>query len=45
MDYTLNEYGLFKIQKDGNKKQIKISSEEDIFDELDMEYIEPKYRT
>ncbi len=49
MDYKLNEYGLYKIitDKEGHKKYkpIKISDEEDIFDELEMEYVEPKYRT
>lgn len=40
LGYKLNEYGLYKI--DGNKqKRIKIKSEKDVFDNLDMEYLEP----
>jgi DNA polymerase/3'-5' exonuclease PolX len=40
MGYKLNEYGLF----DENKIKIKIKSEKDIFDKLNMEYVEPKFR-
>ena len=36
----LSEYGLFKA--DGSK--LKIKSEEDYFDALEMEYIPPKFR-
>jgi DNA polymerase/3'-5' exonuclease PolX len=38
--YKLSEYGLF--DKDGNK--IKSKSEEDIFNKLDMKFVEPKFR-
>ena len=37
---TLNEYGLF----DRNNKRIKIKSEKDIFDKLQMEYLQPSQR-
>jgi DNA polymerase/3'-5' exonuclease PolX len=37
--YKLNEYGLFK-----NKKSLLIKSEKDIFDKLNMEYIQPEDR-
>ena len=40
MGYTLNEYGLF----DKNNKIIKVSSEKDIFDKLNMEYLSPESR-
>jgi DNA polymerase/3'-5' exonuclease PolX len=40
--YLLNEYGLFDRE---TKKQIKITSEKDIFDVLGMEYLEPHLRT
>lgn len=40
MDYTLNEYGLY----DSDDKLIKITSEEDIFNKLGMEYLEPEQR-
>lgn len=39
LDYTLNEYGLFK-----GKKMIKIASEKDLFNKLGMEYIAPEFR-
>lgn len=49
LGYKLNEYGLYKESEneDGEKKykRIKIGSEQDIFEGLDMEYVEPKYRT
>lgn len=43
---TLNEYGLYKIDPEDHtiKKQIKISSEEDIFKKLDMKYLTPEQR-
>lgn len=41
--YLINEYGLFKISKKENKL-IETEKEEDIFKELDMEYIEPQNR-
>jgi len=37
--YTLNEYGLFD-----KNKLIKVSSEKDIFDKLNMEYVDPDKR-
>lgn len=37
--YTLNEYGLWK-----NNKSIKVNSEKEIFDILDMEYLQPNLR-
>ena len=39
LGYKLNEYGLYK-----NKKLIKVNSEKDIFDKLEMKYKEPRYR-
>jgi len=39
LGYLLNEYGLFK-----DRKQIKIKSEEDIFNKLKMKYVEPSDR-
>lgn len=43
LDYKLNEYGLFKKNNDEYDK-VEISSEENIFDILGMEYVEPKNR-
>lgn len=40
MNYKLNEYGLY----DSKGKSFKISCEKDIFDMLNMEYVQPKYR-
>ena len=40
----LNEYGLYKIDSDDNKKAVKIKSEADIFEILGMEYLEPEKR-
>jgi DNA polymerase/3'-5' exonuclease PolX len=40
MDLTLNEYGLF----DSNGKMLKVKSEKEIFDLLNMEYITPDKR-
>ena len=45
--YKLNEYGLYKIiEKDGKtvEKFIKVKSEKDIFDKLDMDYVNPEER-
>lgn len=39
LGYKLNEYGLYK-----NGKSIIITSEKDIFDKLNMDYIEPEFR-
>lgn len=44
LGYKLNEYGLYKIL-DGKYKRINVQSEKDIFDELNMEYIDPELRT
>lgn len=46
LGYKLNEYGLFKIKKDGttSKKSVKIKSENDIFKKLKLDYLEPKER-
>lgn len=38
--YKLNEYGLY----DNNNNMIIVNSEQEIFDKLDMKYIEPKNR-
>jgi DNA polymerase/3'-5' exonuclease PolX len=38
--WILNEYGLF----DKNKKMMKVSSEKDIFDYLEMNYLSPDKR-
>ena len=40
-DYTLNEWGLFKNE---DESPFEISSEEDIFKLLNMNYIKPKLR-
>lgn len=40
MGYTLNEYFLL----DDNNKPFKIDSEKDVFDKLNLEYLQPKYR-
>lgn len=39
-DYTLNEYGLF----DEKNKMFKVNSEKDLFDLLNMEYVDPSKR-
>lgn len=52
--YTINEYGIYKLKdqtdKNGKKKKVKglklkAITEEDIFNFLDLDYIEPEYRT
>ena len=43
LGYILNEYGLYKLDND-KKKRIKINSEKDIFNKLNMEYISPENR-
>ena len=40
-NYTLNEYGLFDNK---TKKMFRVGSEKQIFDLLDMEYVEPEKR-
>jgi DNA polymerase/3'-5' exonuclease PolX len=44
--YKLNEYGLYKIKKDGSvsSRKSKIKSEKDIFKKLNMDYLEPNQR-
>lgn len=44
LGYKLNEYGLYKILKNDKYKKILISSEKDVFDYLNMEYLEPQLR-
>lgn len=46
LGYTLNEYGIYKIEENNSQKLNKfdITSEKDIFDILQLEYIEPKNR-
>ena len=46
MGYKLNEYGLFKIAKDGtvSTRMAKVNSEEDIFKKLKIDYLEPHQR-
>lgn len=44
LGYKLSEYGLFKKINDDKYKMVKVSSEEDIFRKLNMEYVEPKDR-
>jgi len=41
---SLNEYGLYKLDKDGLKTLIPIQSEEDIFKILGMDYLTPEER-
>lgn len=41
---TLNEYGLFIVDSKGNRYEIPISSEKDIFDEIGMKYLTPEER-
>lgn len=44
--YTINEYGIYKLNKDKSKGQkMEITSEEDIFKILKINYIEPDKRT
>jgi DNA polymerase beta len=49
-DYTINEYGIFKLKKDSKTKKkvkglkIKTMTEEDIFKVLNLEYVEPENR-
>jgi DNA polymerase/3'-5' exonuclease PolX len=41
MNYTLNEYGLY----DDKNKLFKVNSEKEIFDLLNMEYVDPQFRS
>lgn len=40
----LNEYGLYKVDKNEVKTPIKITSERDVFEKLGMDYLSPKER-
>jgi DNA polymerase beta len=48
--YTINEYGIYKLQKKNGKyihkkgKKVTVQTEEDIFDLVGMEYLEPHQR-
>ena len=43
--YTINEYGIYKLKKDKTKgMKLKTRTEKDIFDVLDLKYVEPKDR-
>lgn len=43
--YTINEYGIYKLKTDGTKGlKIKTECEKDIFNILNLEYVEPEYR-
>lgn len=45
LGYMLNQYGLYVLDKNGNKiRNISAKDEKDIFDQLGMEYLEPKLR-
>lgn len=44
MNYKLNEYGLYKIDKNDKLKKIPINSEKDVFQYLNMDYLEPQFR-
>lgn len=45
LGYLLNEYGLYKLSDNKEKKKrLKINSEKDVFDVLGMDYLEPKER-
>lgn len=45
LGYLLSEYGLYKVDEVGNKKEmIPMSSEKAVFDALSMEYITPENR-
>ena len=39
--YKLSEHGFFKQTANGKQKEIKINSEKQVFDILDLEYVEP----
>jgi len=45
LGYKLNQYGLYKIDKNGKKIRIKINSEKCIFEKLGLEYLLPKQRS
>lgn len=41
---TLNEYGLYKVDEEGNQTLIKTDSEKEIFEILGMKYLTPEQR-
>jgi DNA polymerase/3'-5' exonuclease PolX len=43
--YTINEYGIYKLDTEGNKgDSVYVSNEEDIFKVIGMDYLEPHLR-
>ena len=43
--YTINEYGIYKLDEHGNKKfRVKTKTEQDIFRILGLDYVEPHNR-
>lgn len=45
LGYMLNQYGLYTLNKNGDKdKRIIVKDEKDIFNKLGMEYLEPSLR-
>jgi DNA polymerase beta len=43
--YTINEYGIYKLDTEGNKAEmVPVSCEEDIFKVIGMGYLEPHLR-
>jgi DNA polymerase/3'-5' exonuclease PolX len=43
--YTINEYGIYKLDTEGNKGDlVHVSNEEDIFKVIGMDYLEPHLR-
>lgn len=45
LGYMLNQYGLYTLNKNGDKdKRIIVKDEKDIFNKLGMEYLEPNLR-
>lgn len=40
----LNEYGLFRVEKDGTRTLIKTNTEEDVFKKLGLPYLTPEER-
>ena len=44
-EYTINEYGLYKLKPDKTKGlKIKTNSEKEIFTKLKLDYVEPENR-
>ena len=44
LGYKLSEYGLFKRKKDGKFSRVKITSEQQLFTKLGLEYVLPEER-